>query len=112
MATTKQIKATLRDLGIRPNLSGFEYLTDAIGIIVDDPSTKMTALYAHLAKCYNSTAAGVERCMRHAIHKGMETGDPVLYTQLFGRTYCPGDRITVSLFIHALADHLDEEDRA
>ena len=112
MVTTKQIKATLRDLGIRPNLNGFEYLTDAIGIIADDPSTKMKALYAHLAKCYDTTPAGVERGMRHAIHKGMETGDPVLYTQLFGYTYNAGDYITVSLFIHTLADHFGEEDEA
>lgn len=110
MVITKQIKATLRGLGIRPNLNGFEYLTDAIRIIAGDPSTKITALYAHLAKCYDTTPTGVERCMRHAIHKGMDTGDPALYTQLFGYTYGPGDYITVSLFIHTLADHFDEED--
>lgn len=109
MVTRNQIKATLRDLGIRPNLNGFEYLTDAIGIIADDPSTKITALYAFLAKCYNTTHAGVERCMRHAIHKGMETGDPTLYTQLFGYTYNADDYITVSLFIHTLADHFKED---
>lgn len=109
MVTTKQIKATLRDLGIRPNLNGFEYLTDAIGIIVDNPSTKMTALYAHLANCYDTTPAGIERCMRHAIQKGMDTGDPALYTQLFGYTYNAGDYITVSLFIHTLADHFKED---
>lgn len=109
MVTTKEIKATLRDLGIRPNLNGFEYLTDAIGIIVDDPGMKITALYAHLAKCYDTTPTGVERCIRHAIHKGMETGDPALYTQLFGYTYASGDYITVSLFIHTLADHFKED---
>lgn len=109
MVTTKRIKATLRDLGIRPNLNGFEYLIDAIKIIANDPSTKITALYAHLAKCYNTTPTGVERCMRHAIHKGIDTGDPMLYAQLFGYTYSPGDYITVSLFVHTLADHFKED---
>lgn len=110
MVTRNQIKATLRDLGIRPNLNGFEYLTDAVSIIVDSPSIKMTALYTHLAAHHDTTPAGVERCMRHAIHKGMETGDVALYTQLFGCTYIKGNYITVSLFIHTLADHFNEED--
>lgn len=112
MVTRNQIKATLRDLGIRPNLNGFEYLTDAISIIVDSPNTKMTALYALLATRYDTTRAGVERCMRHAIHKGIDIGDPTLYAQLFGCTYIKGDYITVSLFIHTLADHFNEEDQA
>lgn len=111
MTTTQQIKETLRNLGIRPNLSGFEYLTDAIKIVADDPNIKMMALYAFLAKCYNTTHASVERCMRHAIHKGVETGDQQLYAALFGHTYNPGDYITVSLFIQTLADHF-KEDRA
>lgn len=111
MVTTKQIKATLRELGICPNLNGFEYLTDAIGIIADNPSTKITALYAHLARCYDTTPTSVERCMRHAIHRGVDTGDPALYTQLFGYTYRLDGYITVSLFIHTLADHF-KEDRA
>ena len=111
MVTTKEIKATLRDLGIRPNLNGFEYLTDAIRIIADDPGMKITALYILLAKRYNVTHAGVERCMRHAIHKSMDTGDTALYARLFGHTYVSGDHITVSLFIHTLADHFKEEDR-
>jgi hypothetical protein len=42
----------------------------------------------------------------------METGDPALYTQLFGYTYNAGDHITVSLLIHTLADHFNEEDQA
>ena len=109
MVTNKQIKATLRDLGIRPNLDGFEYLTDAIGIIADDPSMKMTALYALIARRRDTTHAAVERSMRHAIHKGMDIGDPALYTQLFGWTYAPGDYITVSLFVHTLADHFKED---
>jgi hypothetical protein len=112
MATRNQIKATLRDLGIRPNLNGFEYLTDAITIIADDPNVKVTALYANLAKRYDTTPAGIERCMRHAIHKGMETGDVALYTQLFGYTHRVDGYITVSLFIHTLADHFNEEDQA
>lgn len=109
MVTTKEIKATLRDLGIRPNLSGFEYLADAIRIIADDPSTKITALYALLAKCYNTTHASVERCMRHAIREGLDRGDPALYDKLFSYTYTPGNYITVSLFIHTLADHFRED---
>ena len=112
MVTTKEIKATLRDLGIRPSLNGFEYLTDAIRIIADDPGMKITALYVLLAKRYNITHTAVERCIRHAIHRGMDTGDTALYTRLFGHTYAPGDYITVSLFIHTLADHFDEEDEA
>lgn len=111
MVTTKQIKATLRDLGIRPNLHGFEYLTEAIRIIADDPSTKMTALYALIARRRDTTPTAVERSMRHAIHKGMDTGDPALYTQLFGYTYRLDGYITVSLFVHTLADHFDEEDQ-
>lgn len=110
MVTTKQIKATLRDLGIRPSVNGYEYLTDAIVMLIDSPDTKTTALYTILARRYDTTYCAIERCMRHAIHKGMDTGDPMLYTQLFGYTYAPGDYITVSLFIHTLADHFKEDE--
>lgn len=110
MVTTKQIKATLRDLGIRPNLHGFEYITDAIKIIVDDPNIKMTALYAIIARRRDTTPAAVERSMRQAVDKGVNIGDKTLYVQFFGRTYHPGDHITVSLFVHTLADHFKEED--
>lgn len=110
MVTTKQIKATLRDLGIRPDFDGYEYLADAIRIIADDPSINITTLYMRLAKCHNTTHARVERCMRHAIHRGVDTGDPSLYAQLFGWTYKPGDHIKVGLFIHTLADHFKEDE--
>lgn len=109
MTTTKQIKETLRNLGIRPNLNGFEYLTDAIRAVEEDPNIKMTALYTAVAKRHDTTPASVERCMRHAIHKGVETGDQQLYAALFGHTYDPGDYITVSLFIHTLVDYFKED---
>lgn len=109
MVTTKQIKATLRDLGIRPNLSGFEYLTEGICVIYNDRSVQMTTLYALLAKRHDTTHNAVERCMRHAIHQGLDTGDPALYARLFSYTYAPGNYITVGLFIHTLADHFKED---
>ena len=39
----------------------------------------------------------------------MDTGNVETYERFFGHTYSPGIYITVSLFIHTLADHFDED---
>ncbi len=60
----------LIEIGMSPNLKGFNYLKDAIILCIEEPKkiNSMTKiLYPDVAKIYNTTSASVERAIRHAI---------------------------------------------
>lgn len=66
----KIVKLTLLRIGIRCDLSGFDYLCYAIEQVISKPISLKNlckGLYTAVASEFNTTAANVERCMRHAI---------------------------------------------
>lgn len=63
----KKVENALIELGIAPNLLGFDYICNAIEII-SNSKEKPTAglLYSCVAKNFDSSSARVERAIRHA----------------------------------------------
>ncbi len=64
------ITLRLKDIGVPPHLKGYMYLKAAVSIVVDEPSAlgKVTKeLYPKIALKFDTTAARVERSIRHAI---------------------------------------------
>lgn len=105
----KHITATLQELGIPVNLSGFHYLRTAITTVVRKKNVNiyMVPLYQDVAKEYNSVSTRVERAMRHAIEVGVERGNPDKWNALFKYSYSAAKgKPTNSEFIATLAEHI------
>lgn len=107
---TKEIRRMLSNMGMMPNLSGFEYCADAISICADDDSMirQLTKkVYQMVADKFQATDGSVERCIRHAIQRMYElsTREQVsMYTKI------PIESIkgkpTNSVFIAAMASYV------
>lgn len=67
----RKIENALLELGVTPNLKGFDYICRAVEIIsTSKERTKIVdGLYADIAKEFGTTKTRVERGIRHAISK-------------------------------------------
>ena len=67
----KKVEEILIEMGVYPNLSGFDYICKAVEIISESKERMkiVDGLYADVAKAFDSTNHKVERAMRHAISK-------------------------------------------
>lgn len=103
----------LRDLGISAQLKGYHYLLEAVSATVQNGGELQMVtkcLYPAIAKRYSTTAARVERSIRHAVETGWSRGDPELLRACFGCSIVPDTRPTNSQFIAGLAWHLLEKE--
>ncbi len=86
------IEAYLEELGMPRHLKGriyLVYLLDLVipyALLIDSLTTK---LYPASAKAYGTTAAAVERCIRHAIEATWSKGDMLALERLFGLSIDP-----------------------
>ena len=70
----KKIQDTLLELGVTPNLKGFNYICDAVEMINKEGRIKVTYIYNKIARDNNEKMMCVERTIRHAIsHVNEET---------------------------------------
>ena len=105
-----EVTNLMHRLGIPANISGHQYLREAIIRVVDDRGliTGITkALYPDIAKKYNTTAAKVERAIRHAIEVCWQRGRMDVLEDTFGYTISPErGKPTNSEFIAMVADKI------
>lgn len=74
----KKIENALIELGVPANFRGFAYICDAMEIYAEDESyvtSKKIVLYDKIAKKHDTTARGVERCIRYALSKAVTYGN-------------------------------------
>lgn len=67
----RKTENVLLELGITPNLKGFDYICEAVEIL-STPKERVkivNGIYADIAKEFNTTNTRVERAIRHAISK-------------------------------------------
>lgn len=100
----KQIKDTLKELGIMPNLKGYHYLADAIELCIEEIKAHKSVsswmwIYQKVARIHNTTHSRVERCIRNAVDKATQTE---LYKKIIYES-------TNSAFIALVAEHIMEE---
>lgn len=103
------ITNTIKELGINPSLSGYHYIRDAIGMMMDDMSlinAVTKKLYPTIAKKYKTTPQRVERAIRHAIATGWQKANHGMVVKLFGHSIGDKDKPTNSEFIATIADYI------
>ena len=104
------ITKMLHELGIPAHIKGYQYLRDAISMVVRDREmmeavTKI--LYPEIAKRNGTTASRVERAIRHAIEVAWDRGDVDTLNSYFGYTiHNLRGKPTNSEFIAMIADKM------
>lgn len=71
----KKVEEVLIDLGVYPNLSGFNYICKAIDYISKDSGARICTVYSLVANDFNTTSSRVERAIRHALSKADKDSD-------------------------------------
>lgn len=112
--TEVKISKVFKQLGILPNILGYEYGKEAIDMVLKDNTvlhagvTKI--MYPAIAKKMNTTSSRVERAIRHAIEKAYIRGDLKLIEDIFGYgTSSNTGRVTNSEFIAGIAQYIKLE---
>lgn len=104
------ITKMLHELGIHAHIKGYQYLRDAISMVVRDREmmeavTKI--LYPEIAKKNYTSSSRVERAIRHAIEVAWGRGSLEVIDELFGYTISTGKgKPTNSEFIALIADKI------
>ena len=104
------ITKMLHELGIPAHIKGYQYLRDAISMVVRDREmmeavTKI--LYPEIAKKNYTSSSRVERAIRHAIEVAWGRGSLEVIDKLFGYTISTGKgKPTNSEFIALIADKI------
>ncbi|OUM99775.1 MAG: sporulation transcription factor Spo0A [Firmicutes bacterium ZCTH02-B6] len=111
-----EITRRLADLGVPPHFKGYQYLRDAISIVVQD-STMLNGvtkyLYPTIARRHGSSPQRVERAIRNAIEVTMTRGNLEEIQRVFGYSVDAGKgKPSNSSFIARLADQVRLDVRA
>ena len=105
-----RITQIMRDVGVPAHIKGYQYMRDAVLLVIDDIeliSSVTKRLYPELAKSYNTTPIRVERAIRHAIEVAWTRGQVETIHELFGYTInTKKGKPTNSEFIAMIADKL------
>lgn len=109
--TKRRIASLLRNLGIPAHVRGYNYLIEAIQILLKKPNlcchsvTKI--LYPEIAEKFNTSPSKVERCLRWAIELGWNRGNLDLKEEIFGYTVNPEKgKPTNSEFIAGIVEYI------
>ena len=108
-----KIEDVLLEMGVPTHLLGFDYLEQAIALVLQEPELirRVTkGLYPAVARQNGANAGQVERAMRHALDVAFLNGDPAAQSRYFKNTipYSSG-RPTVSQFISTIERALRRE---
>ena len=99
----------LHRIGIPAHFKGYNYLRDAVLVVLEDEGlfggSLTKELYPRLAEKYNTTPGGVEAAIRNAVITAWDHGNRAFLEELTGRT-SKGRFPTNSLLIAKLADQL------
>jgi two-component system response regulator (stage 0 sporulation protein A) len=100
----------IHDIGIPAHIKGYQYLRDAIMIVINNIETinQITkVLYPEVAKIYKTTPSRVERAIRHSIEVAWSRGNNRTIENIFGYTVSDmKGKPTNSEFIAMIADKL------
>lgn len=84
-----KIHKLIYSLGICANFKGYNYIFDAIKIVIEKQDIKITEdIYKCLAIKYNTKACNIESSIRKAIERGMDKSSFKLVEEIFGNTIC------------------------
>lgn len=98
----RKTENVLLELGITPNLKGFDYICKAVNYISADRTIKMGTVYEFIAEDFGTTYSRVERTIRHAISKMDKDSEA-------WKKYMGIKNTTNSAVLYALAMKLQED---
>ncbi len=105
-----EVTAMMHQIGIPAHVKGYQYIRDAILMVVEDVSllgAVTKELYPDIAKKYDTAPSRVERGIRHAIELAWERGHTDTLKRIFGYSMnIERQKPTNSEFIALLADKL------
>ena len=81
------LETLLKVLGVPCSSLGYDYIFDAVDILVSEPDAKnqvVSHVYRKIAERHNTTGASVERAIRHAIECAFNNGDLSIFQKYFG----------------------------
>lgn len=84
-----QITAVMHEAGIPANIKGYQYLREAIMMVIEDStllSSVTKILYPEIAKKYDTIPSRIERSIRHAIEVGWSRGRNDVLEKLSGHS--------------------------
>lgn len=100
----QRIQRELHLIGISPKAVGFQYLTDAISLIMQNSTTNVAHL---LSGKYSKSKASIERAMQNAINRAWQTSNPDDLLQYYtARIRSDRGVPTLMEFIHYYAQRL------
>ena len=111
----KNISVALRQLGIPPSLSGFDYCMAAIKLIFENKDfyRHFTVLYSTIGRMYNTTGSRVERAMRTAIEVAFKYAGSDILEEIFANSYSPlKGKPTTKEFLCCICEYLKYEEDA
>ena len=104
------ITRLLQEMGVPAHFKGYNYLRDAVRIVLRDEQmlggSLTKKLYPQLAEKYGSTPGGVEAAIRNAVLAAWESGNRAFLDKLSGGNKRKGRFPTNSMVIAKLADEL------
>ncbi len=105
-----EVTSILHQMGVPAHVKGYQYLRDAILLILDDINllgAVTKELYPLVAEKYNTSASRVERAIRHAIELAWNRGNVDMMIKFFGYTInTEKGKPTNSEFIAMVADKI------
>lgn len=111
-----EVTRLIHDMGIPANIRGYTYLREAIILVIGETTLLNSVtkeLYPRVAETFDTTAARVERAIRHAIEIAWTRGNIDLLNGLFGYTVSSEKgKPTNSAFIARIADKIRLDIRA
>lgn len=111
-----EVTDIIREIGIPAHIKGYQYLREAITMLVADSNylgAVTKKLYPSIANKYATTPTRVERAIRHAIEVAWNRGNMDTMKHLFGCSACiDKGKPTNSEFIAMIADKLRMQMRA
>lgn len=104
--TENLIKRMLLSLGFFPNLRGYNYIVDAVKIILENPEAihnMNQTVYPAIAKIYNRSKVSVERSIRSAVETAYDRDIPHRFNDFFGyKTMRPTNVEFISLCVEKI----------
>jgi len=100
----KKVTDVLIELGVTPNLKGFDYICRAVEIISNSKKRMdiVKGIYADIANEFDTTSSRTERAIRHAFSKVDKESEAY-------KKYIGIDKTTNSTLLYTLAYRLRED---
>lgn len=104
---TRRIISELNLIGINPKAVGYQYLIDAIHIVIKKPTQNLCTI---IAQNYNKTESSVERAMQNAINRAWKQTDiDELFQHYTARIHSDRGTPTITEFLYYYANKIKNE---